>query len=98
MSRKVKIRVTKDDIKNGLCLSGGRCPVALAVKRALPQIEAVCVTTYLISWIHDNVEWNIDLKASESGWIQDFDTYGREFKDHKPISFTLDPKDARRYV
>ena len=39
--KKIKINVTKNDIKNGVKLHGGRCPIALAMRRKIKNFETV---------------------------------------------------------
>ena len=76
----MKIKVTKNDIKNGLRKSCCKCPVALALKR---QTEYKKI--FIGAWFFDLDGKIVSVPESVRNFIVKFD---REF-DVEPFSFTL---------
>lgn len=75
-TRTVTLEVTKDDIKNGKRGNPRYCPIALALKRALPDAEAVRVAFVTDVQFADSKCW---MTASDRMrlFIGDFDNPSR---------------------
>lgn len=77
MSEKIRIEVTSDDIKNGVRGSKCDCPIALAVKRAFPDVVGVMVTKKAIT-LHGGGARSTSMVGSLPGeatiFIGDFDS------------------------
>lgn len=86
----MKVQVTQDDIDNGACGSPYRCPVALAVRRAVGKLDRFYSTQVSVSSYHIVVE---GLGHAAPGpqleqWIWDFDSH----RPVPPIEFDLELK------
>lgn len=72
---KVKIKVTQDDIRNGLKETASLCPIALAAKRSLAKIgsmDGVGIT--IIGFTANNGrQYNLDLPNEVTEFIRRFD-------------------------
>lgn len=75
MSEKVRIEVTTEDIKNGVRGSTCECPIALAVKRAFPDVVGVMVTRKVITLHNGSMSTNKvgSLPSIACSFIGDFD-------------------------
>ncbi len=79
---KVKVRVTKSDIKNGFARRSMSCPIALAIKRKT-ESDNVSVGCGEI-WVNDNYVY-LHRKKKVREWVRNFDN-GEEVK---PFEFTM---------
>ena len=93
MAKKL-VRVTAEDIANGVAGNPYRCPIALAIKRTFPSENYVGVSresvTFGIRWLNSQ---GVDLPISARKFIQRFDStqYGGPALSVKPFNFYLDP-------
>ena len=97
---KFTVDVTQEDIKSGHRCNSNRCPVALAIQRALGDcVSAACIrvtgTECEILKEHGQFSYYA-LPESARLFIKNFDNE----KPGDPFSFTLDPplSTARRHV
>lgn len=85
----MKISITAQDIKNGKACSRNSCPVALAIKKALPGCP-VWVDSWFIDIIRTELEFPLITAYHTNDkierFIKTFDEGGRV----KPFSFDLD--------
>lgn len=82
---KVKIEVTKEDIKNGTPQDAGKCPIALAAKRKVKNMGWVIADRLYIDGYPEGEEKFIDMPKKCEAFIDKFDMV----KPVKPFSFTL---------
>lgn len=69
----MKIKVTKDDIRNGMVGSALYCPVALAIRRAMPEATDVGVGFTIAGFVIGDEEINADLPDEAVQFIRSFD-------------------------
>ena len=84
----IKVQVTAEHIKNGIQCTPQKCPVALAIKDAVPQWDFVTVgNDRFSSYIGDAlVKEHSPLPMKISKFIRAFD---KSPSSVKPISFTI---------
>ena len=77
--KRVKITVTREDIRRGKSCRSRECPIALASRRALPTVDIVvnCRTLDMANCVR--------ITESAHRFLQDFDLG----KPVKPFSFTV---------
>lgn len=91
---KVKIEITKSDIKKGKKQQIDSCPIALAIKRKL-KARNICVSDGVAFNLEGNEYW-VDLPNKASYFIDNFD----DGLKVKPFSFimTADIQPADRKI
>ena len=80
----MKINVTEDDIKNGVVFACYKCPIALAVKRAVGAAN-VRVGTETIRIFKGAVPRHFKMTDAAKVFVKDFD----DSKPVQPFSFDL---------
>ena len=88
----MKIQVTKEDIRQGNTSSPSWCPVALAVRRAIPD-SAPLVGNSGITFYWERQELNQDLPRSVRWFIRRFDTGPRWARGLLARPFTFELKE-----
>lgn len=91
-----EVKVTKDDIRDGVQCSCSSCPVALAILRAKPMLDKIWVggggAGLVIASMpmpeHDEVNFKGKLPDEVLDWIRDYDDSWSRWRI-KPISFSL---------
>ena len=88
------IQVTPEDIAAGVRLSGGSCPVALAIKRTFPEATSVLVLPRRkeLSFQFNEKEYVASFGSNVSEAILRFDEVGLM----SPFSFKLRKRSSRR--
>lgn len=93
--KKVRIYVTKEDIKLGCKGEAYKCPVAKAIMRTL-KVNHVCVYN-LLAIEKDHLAFDSDCRVKMEtpekafAFIQFFDSYDEEIqKSAKPFQFTIE--------
>lgn len=81
---KVKIRVTRTDIKSGMARKSTQCPIALAIKRKTGADEVVVGTQEI--WINDNM---VSVHPRNKRKIRDFILAFDEGRYTKSFEFTM---------
>lgn len=86
----MKIQVTKEDIKQGARSSPGWCPVARAVRRAIPNSQPL-VGGSMVTFYWDMRELNQGLPRSARQFIGWFDTGPKWMRwlTARPFTFEL---------
>lgn len=93
--KKVRIYVTKEDIKLGCKGEASKCPVAKAIMRTL-KVNYVCIYQHLaIEKEHSNFDlyYRVEMKTPEKAFafINAFDSYDEEIqKTAKSFQFTIE--------
>lgn len=82
---KLKIDVTQEDIDKGTPEKSNSCPIALALKRQLPEAEEISVDI-VSDFMIDEQRYIGDLPKSGEMFIQDFDNH----KQVNPFSFEME--------
>jgi hypothetical protein len=97
--RKVHVRVTEEDIRQGARRSNTSCPVALAVKREFPKDSTIIVRSIVISVFTLSTspaeplsleEWNARIPEIAQEFIGRFDSK----QPTTPIAFDLELSNA----
>jgi len=84
------IDVTRDDIRKGRRVQVGLCPVALAVKRAVPEAEAVWVSGEDITVRWPRHRWTtVRAPRVVAKFVPTYDLYPHCWPFVRPFSFDL---------
>jgi hypothetical protein len=81
----VKVEVTQDDINNGKRGECSRCPLALAIRRAVRPEICVLVGSFDYVLQGDRTRHNRSLPQIAKNFVRRFD----DFAKCKPVSFSL---------
>ena len=82
------IRITEQDIADGVPYSAGCCPAAMAVKRALPDAKSVSVLSSSVGVVFPTDTWRrriAMMPPRASKFVLDFDSD----KPVEPLAFRL---------
>lgn len=86
---KIVVEVTEDDIRNGVKKNCNKCPIALALHRAIPTAKWVEVAGDFLAWGNGEDIYEVDCSDISEVWdfIADFD-WGISVS---PITFAINP-------
>lgn len=97
MKTRIKINVTRQDIKIGYPGASASCPIALATKRAIKDAEGIHITTLgTFKIARDGISYNFysfKLPEKAGRFIDKFDDKGKEAV--KPFSFIANIKNRK---
>lgn len=85
----MKVRITQEDINNGVRYSFRHCPIAIASTRAMP-FKSVCYVNKSVMFIYNKDHEGrppreIQLPSVAQKFIEDFD----QMKEVQPIDFDI---------
>jgi len=73
----MKINVTQLDIDTGKPFSGAKCPIAIAIKRAVPTAHKINVGAVEISFWQGGRRRGFDTPNSAANFVRQFDQQNR---------------------